>query len=41
MLLHTVYDLLIEFPDMDLGEACVRAMLSKNERSMVRGFSPV
>ena len=41
VLLHTVIDLLTEFPDMDVGEACIRAVLAKNERSMIRGFTPV
>ena len=26
---------------MDVGEACIRAVLAKNERSTIRGFTPV
>ena len=30
-----------EFPNMHVREACIRAVLAKNERSMIRGFTPV
>ena len=34
-------DILSEFPDMSLGEAVVRATMAKNERAMIKGFTPV
>ena len=41
VLLHTVVDLMTEFPEKDVCESCVRAALAKNERSMIKGFTPV
>ena len=37
--MHTVYDLMSEFPEMDVAGACGRAYFSRNGRAMVRGFS--
>ena len=32
--LNTMYDLLVEFPDMTFEEAAVRSCVAKNERGM-------